>query len=294
MRFVSGWRLALRLAWREAWRAKGRSALVLVMVTFPVVAVIAADVAQATSSVSSVEALDRRIGSAEAKVSSLPGVAAAYQAADPDTAFGTKQGHGPATSLAGIERILGPRPTLELRTREAVVRTDAGVLRVDATGVDMANPLAAGMFRLTSGRYPRTTDEVAVNGALADEGFAVGDSLTLAGGKVATVVGIAESAGERSVPVLLGVPRYFPGAGAEGVRSWLVGGAPVTWDQVRALNRVGVLALSREVVEHPPSRDQLSPQLGDPDAYGSDNSTIYAVLALIGVMALIEVVLLAG
>jgi putative ABC transport system permease protein len=35
---VSGWRTALRMAWRETRRAKGRSALVLVMIALPVAA----------------------------------------------------------------------------------------------------------------------------------------------------------------------------------------------------------------------------------------------------------------
>src|SRR4051794_21172952 len=230
MTWVSGWRLALRLAWREAWRSKARSVLVLVMVTFPVVAVIAADVAQATQSVSSVEGLDRRIGSGEAKVTSLPDVAAAYQAPDPDLSFGTNGGHDPATSLATIRQILGgDRPTLELRTRESVLRTDAGILRVEATGVDMASPLAHGLFRLTSGRFPRRTDEVTVNAALSDEGFAVGDQMTLASGAVATVVGIAESTEARTAPALVGMPDFFPGPGRRGTPTWLVGGAPITW-----------------------------------------------------------------
>jgi putative ABC transport system permease protein len=46
------------------------------------------------------------------------------------------------------------------------------------------------------------------------------------------------------------------------------------------------------VILHPPSADQLPPHLRD--AYSTANATIYAVLALVGVMALIEVVLLAG
>ena len=293
MTLASGWRLALRLAWREALRSRGRTALVLVMVMFPVVAVIAADVAQATQSVSSVEGLDRRVGSAEAKVTAIPHVKAAFQLPDPDQAFGTDGGDGPVSSLGTIEDVLGgPRPTLEIRDRQAVVRTDAGVLRVDATGVDMTNPLARGLFRLDSGRYPRTTDEVAVNHALADEGLGVGDRLTVANGTAATVVGIAESATERTSPVLLGLPAYFRAAGHDGVRSWLVGGAPVTWDQVQALNQVGVVALSRQVIEHPPPSDQLSPQVRNADS--SNRNEVYTVLVLIGVMALIEVVLLAG
>lgn len=35
---VSGWRTALRMAWREARRTKGRSALVIAMITIPVAA----------------------------------------------------------------------------------------------------------------------------------------------------------------------------------------------------------------------------------------------------------------
>lgn len=294
MSWLSGWRLALRLARREAWRSKARSALVLVMVTFPVVAVIAADVAQATSSVSSVEGLDRRIGSAQARITVLPDTTDVFQSADPDQANGTAGGHRPAASLADIERVLGgQRPAFELRTLEsASVRTSLGVLQVTGTGVDMASPLAKGLFRLTSGRFPRTTGEVAVNAALAGHGFEVGQRLTLSNGTRATVVGIAESTAERTAPVLLAMPGFFPTTGNDGVRTWLVGGAAVTWDQVRDLNRIGALVLSRQVLEHPPARDQLPGQLqavSDPNS-----STIYTVLALVAVMALLEVVLLAG
>ena len=93
--------------------------LVLVMVTFPVVAVIAADVAQATASVSSVEGLDGRIGSAQARVETQPGIGKVFQAADPDTGgFAAEGGHHTApTTLTDIERALGgSRPATELRT----------------------------------------------------------------------------------------------------------------------------------------------------------------------------------
>lgn len=292
MTLVSGWRLALRLAWREAWRAKGRSVLVLVMVTFPVVAVIAADVAQATSSVSATEGLDRRIGSAEAEVTVYPGVNRVFQAADPDDANGRSHAAGPPASWATIEGVLGTdRPSTEIRIGSVDVRTDLGVLRSGATGVDMNDPLADGLFRLSSGRYPRTTDEVAINAALGSHGFVVGDRLDLGHGTSVTVVGIAESASRRTAPVVLGLPGLLSAKNA-GQRSWLVGGDPVSWDQVRELNRAGVLVLSRQVIEHPPSAAELPPEIRN--SVSTDRSTIYAVLALIGVMALIEVVLLAG
>ena len=120
------------MAWREAWRSKGRSALVLVMVTFPVVAVVAADVAQATSSVSSVEGLDRRLGSAEARVQTLPDTRSVFQTADPDSggtgSRGRPRARGEPALHPGRPSAARDRST-ELRQRQLGVSTDIGVLR---------------------------------------------------------------------------------------------------------------------------------------------------------------------
>ncbi|HET7431372.1 MAG TPA: FtsX-like permease family protein [Nocardioides sp.] len=290
MSLLSGWRLALRLAWREARRAKGRSLLVLVMVTFPVIAVVAADVAQATSSVSSVEGLDRTIGSSQALVTAVSGSRVAQL---PDPGLGgfvtTGGGHHAPTWRQVRAALGGPRPVTEVRQRELRVRTDLGLLDVGATATDLGNPLTTGLFRLTSGRFPAAPDEVAVNGDLAEHGFAVGDRMTLGHGRTVTVVGIAESASERTYPRLVGSLGLLP---PDGPRQWLVGGGPVSWDDVLAVNQVGAIAVSRSVIEHPPSRDQLPPELAY--AMSTDRTQIYTVLVLIGVMALLEVVLLAG
>lgn len=291
-RLLSGWRLALRMAWREVRRARARSLLVLVMVTLPVVAVVAADVAQATSSVSSVEGLGRRIGSAEAKVQAMPG-GRVYQTADPDSGgFGMRPGHDPPASLAQVEQALGgSRPAVELREGLVRLRTDLGVLSVDSTAVDLQSPLATGLYRLTSGRWPSGAHEVAMNAALSAHGYAVGDTLTETDGSTVRVVGTAESTGTRTSALLVGDTDWLPAPPARGVRTWLVGGPPVTWAQVLAVNRLGASVLSRAVVEHPPSADQLPAQFR---ADSGGDTTLIAILALIGVMALLEVVLLAG
>jgi putative ABC transport system permease protein len=293
MRLVSGWRLALRLAWRDALRAKGRSVLVLVMVTFPVVAVVAADVAQATASVSSVEGLDRRLGTAEARVQTLPDTRSVAQDADPDSGgYVVRSGQGDQATLAAVVGALGggSLPATELDQGVLDLRTDVGVLQVGATGIDVTDPLTQGLFRLTSGRLPRSADEVAVNAALGDQGYAVGDTLTTTKGRSLRVVGTAESAGDRTDPLVLGAPGLLP-VTPGSTRTWLVGGAPVTWDQVRAANALGAVVLSRQVIEHPPSKAELPAQFR---SGSGDKSQLYAVLVLIGVMALLEVVLLAG
>src|SRR4051812_44621006 len=168
MSLVSGWRLALRLAWREVRRSRARSALVLVMVTFPVIAVAAADVAQATSSVSSVESLDRRLGSAQARVQALPGATSVDQTADPDSGGIAAKGEGGhQAGLGDITAALGgSRPATELRQSQVGVRTVVGVLQAGVTALDPRDPLTDGLFRLTSGRLPDAADEVDVNSAL--------------------------------------------------------------------------------------------------------------------------------
>jgi putative ABC transport system permease protein len=293
MSLISGWRLALRLAWREVARSRARSALVLAMVTFPVIAVAAADVAQATASVSSVESLDRRIGSAEARIQALSDVKSVEQTADPDSGSISTQGaKGAQATLSEIETALGGgRPATEVRESQVGVRTDVGVLRVDATGLDLSDPLTDGLFRLTSGRLPSAADEVDVNAALAGHGLVVGDTITLTTGSTVRVVGTAESAGLRSQPIMVGTLGSMPSTSLDGVRTWLVGGAAVTWADVRAVNAVGGIVLSRQVIEHPPSVSELPESVR---YNGVNRSQIYAVLALIGVMTLLEVVLLAG
>ena len=291
MTFVSGWRLALRLAWREAVRSKARSALVLFMVTFPVVAVVAADVAQATASVNAVEGLDRRIGSSQALVTALPHTRQVVQAADPDQGSVQQSGHGPTASLAEIEQALGGRrPVTGLVLGSATVRTDLRVLNAQVMRLDLSDPLTEGLFRLTDGRRALGPDEVDVNQALADEGFAIGDTLRTQSGRSFTVVGVAESTGMRTRPLVTGPLRG--GAGPSAVRTWLVGGAPVTWAQVQAVNALGATVVSREVIRHPPPTSDLPPAMRQ--AHAQDNTQIYTILALIGVMALTEVVLLAG
>jgi len=81
---LHGWAPVLRMARRDALRSKGRSILVLVLIALPVLAVTAADVVYRTSEVSSVEAIDRELGAADAKVQVQPGQSSVVQGFDPD------------------------------------------------------------------------------------------------------------------------------------------------------------------------------------------------------------------
>ena len=298
MSFWTSWRLALRLARRDLFKNKARAIIALAMVTLPVLTVVAADVLIQTAQVSSAEGIDRRIGTtatAELRLgqSGMP----VTQGADPMKSggeSGEKLSH--PTRLADIEAVIGRRTTTPAPARkDLLLATTHGREYATGTELDVKARLAAGLFRLVSGRWPTSPGEVVVNRPTLDR-IASHSTLTTVGRDRAesthAIVGTVVDATSRTMPVVLGLPGAFPEAAAyssweAGGQGWLVDGPPITWDQVQQLNRLGVFVTDRTIATHP----------GDyPDPFpssGVDDTTIQ-VAALIVVMALIEVVLLAG
>ncbi len=293
-----GWRVALRLARREALRRKAQTALMLVLICLPVLAVTAAAVVWRTADVSGAEGVDRRMGSAAAYVEAS-GTDRVAQHFDPETA--TAWLGEPTETWTGVEQIRAvageDREILPLRRSTLGFETPKGIGDMEAVEVDLTDPLTDGLFRLSHGRWPQERGEVVVNPALTERGPGLGDTLTVVrngpDGERTTdvrIVGIAESTATRSLPVAAGPLDGF-GPGADPVRTWLLGGGPVTWDDVRALNEIGVLAASRAVLTDPPPSSALPPEVLLDE--GIDQATL-TVLVLVVVMVLIEVVLLAG
>ena len=136
--------------------------------------------------------------------------------------------------------------------------SDEGVATAEGTELDLRDSVASGLFDLTKGRLPRSVDEVVVNQALADKGYAVGDRLELAddGKRAPVVVGIAESTTLRDQPIVAGQLDSI-GLSSEGTMTWLVERAAVTWDDVRRLNAGGATVLSRAVVLDPPPTSEI-------------------------------------
>jgi putative ABC transport system permease protein len=170
----------------------------------------------------------------------------------------------------------------------AGARLGASVVSFATTGVDLTDPLAEGLFDLERGHLPEAPGEVVVNDALLEKGLAIGDGLEV-GGTALRIVGSGRDATVRDTPVVFGAVTDLPGD-ATNVREWLVDAGPVPWSQVRELNQVGGLVTSRAVLADPPDIASMAEQMG----YDTGQDEIYAVVVLIIVMALIEVVLLAG
>jgi putative ABC transport system permease protein len=311
---MTGWRIPLRIARREAFRAKGRSILMLVMIALPVMGVTAADILIQTENVNSVESLDRRLGTRAAARVDAPNAGEATapwdQGIDPESGGSSggdssKASLKPPTLASVLATLGGDRRGIEVVESYPAVKVDKGVTNASATTLDVRDPLARGFYALTDGRWPTTKGEVVVSSALAKRGPGLGEEISIApmgpGGESAApdyatrkVVGIVESSSYRDGLDLLGLPGSLPASKTPGDQrsSWLVSGGPVSWSDVTRLNAIGTLVLSRSVVEHPSATALAADRLYNPSD-GPDDETI-TLAVLVVVMALIEVVLLAG
>lgn len=290
----SGWLTALRVARREARRAKGRSALVVALIGLPVFALAFAAVSYDSFRLTTEQELDRELGAADAEVQ-WPYRGPLQQDPTGRGYIGDERRTEPATEA----ELLGALPPGSRATpvveRYVDLRTAAGVGSLRAHGLDLTDPLVEGLARVVSGRAATADDEVAVTHQAADRlGATIGDTVTTADeSRSYTVVGIVEfPATLRELVVFR--PDALPTAEpVRGFASWLVATPePVTWGQVRELNRDGLLVRSRAVQLDPPPESELYPELGVQEP-GGDGREL-AAGALITGLALLEVVLLAG
>lgn len=287
---MTGWRPALRIARRDALRHKGRSILVLVMISLPVLAVSAAAIIIKTAEVSGVEGAQRQLGAADARIRT-EGRGRIIQAPDPHQAWSSmgEIDHDNPPTEDELRAVLGDEARfLPIVTGWTRVRLEDRVIEFSTTGVDLSDPMSQGLFDLESGHLPDSDGEVVVNDAMLDKGFEIGDELQV-NGSALRIVGVGRDASVRDRPVVLGSPDELPPESVN-VREWLVEVGPVSWSQVLELNKVGALVTSRAVLANPPDVASMAEQMG----YDTGSDETYAVAALIIVMALIEVVLLAG
>ncbi|HVK29972.1 MAG TPA: ABC transporter permease [Nocardioides sp.] len=294
-----GWRVALRLARREAWRRKGQTVLMLVLICLPVIAVTAAAIVWRTQDVSSVEGIDRRMGAADALVEATgaESVAQSFDGGNYVTPGNGEEQPYRLQDARDVRRVLGDRPMVPFARSALSFEAAKGRGDTDVVETDLASPLSEGLFEQVRGQYPPGPGEVVVNQALADRGPGIGDELVLLRmtpkGEVeipVRVVGIAESTEARGYAMAAALPGTF-GIGDEGPPRWLVGGGPVSWEDVKALNAAGLLATSRQVVTDPPPDSELSPELATST---SVDEVALTALGTVVAMVLLEVVLLAG
>jgi len=296
---VSGWRTALRVARREARRAKGRSGLVLAMIAVPVAALAFGAVNYDSFTLTPQEQADRLMGTAQAAViwpfDGPVDQDPTYLDFASNAAFDDGRTPSPEPTVERLLALLPPGTSaISDQTGQLSMRTAAGTGTVGARMLDYADPLARGIYRPLSGRAPAATDEVSLTPAASRRtGAGVGGTVRLAdGSRTFRVVGIVEDPTDLDATTIVLRPGALPPGRLSTDRrdlKWLVATpGPLTWDQVKQLNRHGLVAVSRHVLAHPPSPAEVDLRTS------SDGDSGQAIAVLVGGLAMLEIILLAG
>ncbi|KRE39314.1 hypothetical protein ASG73_03000 [Janibacter sp. Soil728] len=295
--------MALRLARRDVRRHRGRSLAVLLMVGVPTMLICLGLVVGATGSISPEESVPLTMGPAQASITTSEGHRVA-QTANPEYGFSVKD--------AAAREIPGARPGGTVEMNAAAVGELAGGQALPWTmgqtrarigdrdlGLDtlaVAEPSRlTGKITLRSGRWPTGADEVLVSPAAVRRGVPDSGSLQLlVDGDERTVQVVGTALSLQSWGASHELLTTTPDAMVDESRSsgwFLMGDRPVTWADVTRLNEYGLAVHSAHVVTHPPTQDQIDPELRE---MGSSTSDTAQLVALGATLLLIVIALLVG
>ncbi|WP_061295739.1 ABC transporter permease [Herbidospora cretacea] len=273
---------ALRLSRRGVWQARGRSALIMLMIGLPVLVITGLLVAYATSTLSPEEGIGSRLGTADAALVQLPPGTTVQEGPQGGSWSSGGDSPRPPAEPAEITALLGAGTRLTPFATGSI-RLPSGL--VTALETDLSDPLTRGILTLGEGRLPGA-GEVAVTPAL---GLRPGDLLRPAGGPPLKVSGIVDHPHQPTIRQVAGpdlpleTSRGLSALTTEGP-GWLADTPrPVTWDDVTALNKLGLSVSSRSLLLSRPYR---------PGLLWNTPATIGVAVAVI--MAILVPVLLAG
>ncbi|MDX2972490.1 ABC transporter permease [Kribbella solani] len=294
---MGNWGPPLRIARRTMRRSLGRTLLVAALIGLPVLAATWIGVVMKTADPQGEAFATRTIGAADArldvtqygKLAPRTGPPSLYN--EPPAAEGyDKAVRTPAT--------FDPLTLLPAGSTVARAFTDAGMTEIQNAGVktsvtlmtgDGSNPLTNGTLQLDQGRFPTTSEEIAISPSLADKLGLRGPSGTIESttGKKYAVVGLARVPAAQNMRAIFATPDttlYEPDAGRT-VQYLVDLPASVNPDRLGdALRDQGVDLLPRAIIVDPPA---------DPFNGGGDAGS-YAAMALVLGFGILEIVLLAG
>jgi putative ABC transport system permease protein len=297
------------MARRDISRHRGRSLLIIVLILLPVAGMTGAAALAQSMQETPAERVQYQLGSTQARFRNMH-ASNAETVQDPvlETAAMTRNftadpdftPRNPRDAIpAGYEVLTETHLTLTVRasaSRTGASQGGASDVPVMAKAVDALNPAFTGKYTLLDGRPAVADGEILVSpGALERFGIRLGDRLTTADGTFAVVGTLRDATYSDGNPILFLRPGQaamgsaaVPGNPLGETMYYLVGSTPVTWDQIRDLNRDGIAVLSRAVA--------LDPPVPSGAATGSEAMPAAGYVAglLIGTLALLEVGLLAG
>ncbi|MEU6249865.1 FtsX-like permease family protein [Glycomyces sp. NPDC047010] len=289
-------RLGFRIARREAWRYKGRSALSIVLLGLPLLAVAIAASAYDTVSLSDEETAEQVLGSNEAYIEfSTPGAPLTQHSwnelwpyydmedyEDPGRAVTDQE----ILATLPVGSWIAPYTPYSGSGETSQVETPDGLGNIFTFGYNLGDAAyedAGLVYR--EGSAPGRGEVVLSTAAAEYLGLGVGDDLSVDGGR---------GSGEHEVSGIVEMPWDLNGRFAIGgmfpaqASGWLVDtDEPLTMDQALALNELGLTVWSQSLLDTPPSGEYASTSIA------MDQSEL-AIFGLIVVVVIMEVVLLAG
>ncbi|MPV35865.1 ABC transporter permease [Georgenia subflava] len=297
MRALTRWGPPLRIACRDARRHKGRTALILVMIALPILA--ATVIVTMIRSVTPTDATFSQMtlgDTAQARLTAdCIGTTMQDVRGGMGSCAGTEEGE-----LATEDQIAGLLPDGDVLL--AAVTSDVAASSPDravdslwVTEVDVTE--LPGLYVTVDGELPTRQGEIALSRPMAETlDVTSGEHLTVQSREEASVevriTGVFVGQRQDAAVALPGtVPGLADAANRLGKAWYVVGDAPVTWDNVLHLNDIGVTAVSRAVIADPP--DPAAMPISDLDFGSTSYQTIGIVAAVVGV-GLLEVVLLIG
>ena len=298
-RWRASWRVALRMARRDVRRHRGRSILVLVMVSLPVALLVAAACWADTGTLSGADRIPLTMGSGQALVQS-PQEQRIAQFPQPDTysSDGTPAKAVPgfvagADNTDAMERLLGGELVPVTETDARFLSGDRRI-RIHGLVVDGRRDIGP-KAELTSGRWPTDNTEVVVTPAGVDKGLPTSGParFSVAGEpRDVDVVGTAKALSAWGGQPDFVVPAVFDIADRYGATWILQRDRPVLWPEVRALNEYGIVLTSAAALENPPADHELDPSIRGQAGYEANRAATTALVG--GVMLFIVTTLLVG
>lgn len=279
------------MASRDLRRHRARSVLVVVLVAVPVLVSVVLATFASTTQESAVERIPATLGTSQALVYAVSGPA--EQSIDGESASWSGEDEPTDDEVRQrVERLSGATVTSVTRgTGRALVGTRIRMVEILKT--DFSARATRGIVDLEAGRLPAAADETVLTPALAKAGHGVGTTFDI-GGRTYDVVGVGAVGTVGSHPDRRGMavaadapltPRFQ----IDGDTQLLVDRAePVTWSDVKAWNREGLVVTSRQVLESPPPASEQYAM----DGFGGGVTA--AIVAIVVTGLVIEVVLLAG
>lgn len=294
-RVYAGWRaswaLALRMARRDVRRHRGRSLVILLMVSLPTALLVFGITANRTNTPSEEALLPVTVGSADAMV--FPPLVGSEETIVQDGSGSNWlfQGKGrvpipgyrpeaTASENAGaIGAVLGGR-AIPVENAEARARVGQRTVPISALVVDARVGLGPKAV-LLSGRWAQTPDEVVVTPQGVRLGLPSTGTLTVLDGSrevTRTIVGTAEG---WNGAIMADVVSLGPvGSRTEDPQSgsWLIlGSGDITGERLKALGRYALPIRSAYLIRHPLTTEELPADLQGATEFGASETRIYAL-----------------